>query len=236
MLDHLRQLAPSAAVGTGSITIDQLLTMTSGIVYRWEDEDMVGGVDPAGVVLSAPLGFAPGTAFTYCGGSTYLLSRVVQACSGQDVRDYLAPRLFSPLGIDDPSWQRCPTGYSTGAVGLELRTAEVARLGQTLLDGGRWRGQQLVTEDYVARLVSDPVDAVGHTPTGSGEPVADSARYGRGVWLCARDNAWRMDGIYGQLCVVLPELQVCLTTTAHYRGASVDTLDAIWSEIVPVLR
>jgi CubicO group peptidase (beta-lactamase class C family) len=123
-----------------------------------------------------------------------------------------------------------------GAVGLELRTVDVARLGQTLLDGGRWRGQQLVPADYVAGLVSHPVDAVGHAPTGSAQPVAESARYGRGVWLCARDDAWRMDGVHGQLSVVLPDLGVCITTTAHYRGASDDILDAIWSDIVPVLR
>ena len=236
VLDHLDHLGPSIAAGTETITVDQLLTMTSGIVYRWEDADMLGGVDPAQVVLSAPLGFAPGTRFAYRGGSSYLLSRVINACSGQDVRDYLQSRLFSRLGVDVPSWERCPLGYSIGAVGLELRTAEVARLGQTLLDSGHWKGQQLVPADYVARLVSDPVDADGHTATGSSKPHAESARYGRGVWLCARDNAWRMDGIHGQFSVVLPDQRACITATAHYQGAGVDILDAVWSEIVPVLR
>lgn len=236
VLDHLDHLRPSLAAGTGTITVDHLLRMTSGIVYRWEDDDMAGGVDPAEVVLSAPLGFTPGTGFAYRGGSTYLLSRVIHACSGQDVRDYLQPRLFSPLGVYVPAWQRCPLGYSMGAVGLELRTAEVARLGQTLLDGGRWNGQQLLPAGYVAGLVKDPVDTDGHTPTGSIQPHPDSARYGRGVWLCARDNAWRMDGIHGQFSVVLPEHRVCITGTGHFQGAGADILDAVWSEIVPVLQ
>lgn len=52
--------------------------MTSGIVYRWDnDAAMTGGVDPAAVVLQAPPGFDPGTSFAYRGGSTYLLSRVI---------------------------------------------------------------------------------------------------------------------------------------------------------------
>lgn len=122
-----------------------------------------------------------------------------------------------------------------GAVGLELRTAEVARLGQTLLDGGRWKDQELVPGSYVTRLVSDPVNAVGHTPTGRAEPDPESAKYGRGVWLCTRDRAWRMDGIYGQFSVVLPEHRVCVTGTAHYMGPGTDILDAVWSEIVAVL-
>lgn len=236
ILDHLAHRGRSLAAGAERITVDQLLTMTSGIAYRWDDADMAGGVDPAHVVLAAPLGFAPGTGFAYRGASTYLLSRVIHACSGQDVRDYLQPRLFSELGVGVPVWQRCPLGYSIGAVGLELRTAEVARLGQTLLDGGRWRGRQLAPADYVARLVSDPVDAEGHVATGSREPHPDSARYGRGVWLCARDNAWRMDGIHGQFCVVLPDQRVCITCTSHYQGAGINILDAVWSEIVAILR
>ncbi len=235
ILDHLDHLGPSVAAGAEAITVDHLLRMTSGIVYRWEDADVAFGADPAQVVLSAPLGFAPGEGFAYRGGSSYLLSRVIQACSGHDVRDYLQPRLFAPLGVDLPTWQRCPSGFSMGAVGLELRTAEVARLGQTLLDGGRWKNLELVPASYVARLVSYPVDAVGHTPTGRAEPDPESARYGRGVWLCARDRAWRMDGINGQFSVVLPDHHVCVTGTAHYQGRGTDILNAVWSEIVAVV-
>lgn len=143
LLGHLHQLAPTAADGVESITVEQLLTMTSGIVYRWDDAEIDGidGIDdPARIVLAAPLGFEPGTGFAYRGGSSYLLSRIIHSCSGVDVRDFLVPRLFRPLGISDPQWQRCPRGFSLGAVGLSLRTEELSRLGQTLLDHGRWRG------------------------------------------------------------------------------------------------
>jgi hypothetical protein len=58
--------------------------------------------------------------------------------------DHLMPRLFIPLSIRNPEWLRCPIGYSLGAVGLHLRTAELARLGCTLLEGGRFLDQQLV--------------------------------------------------------------------------------------------
>ena len=54
------------------------------------------------------------------------------------------------------------------------------------------------------------------------------------MWLCARDNVWRMDGIHGQFSVVLPDQGVCITGTAHYRGAGADILDAVWSEIVEI--
>ncbi|HEU5485017.1 MAG TPA: hypothetical protein VFU98_08935, partial [Microlunatus sp.] len=116
-----------------------------------------------------------------------------------------------------------------------LRTEEVARLGQTLLDGGRWRGRQLVPPDVVAGLTADAVDTLGHRATDAAGPHPDNALYGRHIWLCARDQAWRMDGIHGQLAVIMPDQQSCITVTAHYTGPTTDVLDAVWAEIVPVL-
>ncbi|HEU5483985.1 MAG TPA: serine hydrolase domain-containing protein, partial [Microlunatus sp.] len=114
---HLGHLAPYAAPGVESITIKQLLTMTSGIIYRWDEERIKALDDPAAAVVGATLGFAPGSGFAYRGADTYLLSRIIHACSGEDLRDFLVSRLFEPLGISTPEWQRCPRGFSLGAVG-----------------------------------------------------------------------------------------------------------------------
>jgi CubicO group peptidase (beta-lactamase class C family) len=236
VLSHLEHLTSAPAMGVEAITIRQLLTMSSGITYRWNDPDADHPGDAASDILNMPLGATPGTTFAYRGASTYLLSRVIHACSGQDLRDFLLPRLFTPLGINNPQWLRCPLGYSLGAVGLHLRTEEIARLGWTLLDDGRYGGQQLVPAEYVADMIADSVPTGGHVATGAAAPHPDNAQYGRHVWLCARDDAWRMDGIYGQFSIVLPRQHACVTTTAHYRGPTTDILDAIWSAIVPALQ
>ena len=235
VLTHLRHLAPAAAPGVEAITVRHLLTMSSGIGYRWEDPDADHDGDAAQDILATPLLAEPGTAFAYRGANTYLLSRIIHACSGQDMRDYLLPRLFTPLGVRNPQWQRCPLGYSLGAVGLALRTEEIARFGRTLLDGGRYVDRRLVPTSYVAEMTSDPIDTGGHVATGASDPHPDNAAYGRHVWLCARDDAWRMDGIYGQFGIMLPRHDACVTVTSHYRGPTTDILDAIWSEIVPAL-
>lgn len=236
LLSHLGHLAPAAAAGVESITVEQLLTMTSGIVYRWADPATSPAADPAQPLVAAPLGSRPGTRFAYCGGNTYLLSRIIHSCSGQDIKDFLQTRLFTSLGIEDPLWQRCPLGFSLGATGLSLSTEEIARLGQTLLDHGVWHGQQLIPSHYTADLICGSVDTAGHRATRSAGPHPENARYGRHVWLCVRDEAWRMDGIYGQFSVILPQQQACITVTSHYRGPTTDILDAIWSEIVPALQ
>jgi CubicO group peptidase (beta-lactamase class C family) len=234
VLTYLGQLA-CASAGVEQITIKHLLTMSSGITYRWDDPDADHPDDPARDILSAPIETAPGTRFAYRGANTYLLSRIIHACSGQDLRDYLVPRLFAPLRINNPQWLRCPRGYSLGAVGLHLRTGELARLARVLLDRGRWNGRSLVPADYVDAMITDTVSTDGHVASGSSAPHPDNARYGRHVWMCARDSAWRMDGIYGQFGIILPNHHACVTVTAHYEGPTTDILDAIWCEIVPAL-
>ena len=185
--------------------------------------------------MTTPLGAIPGTSFAYRGANTYLLSRIVHASSGQDLRDFLLPRLFVPLGIKNPQWQRCPRGHPLGAVGLQLRAEEIARLGQTLLAGGRYGDEQVIPAEYVASMATPSISTDGHRATGSTGPHPDNARYGRHVWLCDRDGAWRMDGMYGQFSIILPRQQACVTVTAHYQGPTTDILDAIWAHIVPAL-
>jgi hypothetical protein len=62
---------------------------------------------------------------------------------------------------------------------------------------------RLVPGDYIARMIADTTD------TGRAEP--DNRTYGLHVWLCARDGAWRMDGIYGQFGIVLPGHRACVS-------------------------
>ena len=234
-LTYLEHIAPDPAASFEKITIRHLLTMSSGINYRWDDPDADHDGDVAYDIVTAPLGAPPGTTFAYRGANTYLLSRIVHACSGQDLRDFLLARLFTPLGIHNPQWLRCPLGYSLGAVGLLLRTEEVAKLGRTLLDDGRYGDRQIVPARYQAAMTTDTMPTGGHRATGAAGPHPDNARYGRHVWMCDRDDAWRMDGIYGQFSIVLPRQHACVTITSHYQGPTTNILDAIWANIVPPL-
>lgn len=54
---------------------------------------------------------------------------MVQKKSGVDLVDFLMPRLFEPLGIKRPKWEKRPKGYIFGAGGLEISTSELSRVG-----------------------------------------------------------------------------------------------------------
>jgi hypothetical protein len=45
-----------------------------------------------------------------------------------------------------------------------------------------------------------------------------------------------MEGLYGQLCIVAPDLGTCIALTGHYEGYTGDILQAVWSRLLPALH
>ena len=227
VLTHLPELADTAAAGSEKITVGHLLRMTAGNAYRWTDDDADHPGDPARDFLATQLVAEPGSTYHYRGANTYVLGRIVHSISRRNLRDFLVPRLFTPLGIRNPQWNRCPLGYPLGAIGLQLRTSEITRIAQLLLHEGTHDGQRVIPAAYVTRMTADTTD------TGRAEP--DNRTYGLHAWRCARDGAWRMDGIYGQFGIMLPAHRATVSVTAHYQGPTTQILDCVWEHIVPAL-
>lgn len=86
--------------------------------------------------LALPVAHKPGTFFVYNTPASYMLSAIVQKVTGQTVLDYLRPRLFDPLGIQEPAWEASKQGISMGGFGLSVRTEDIARFGQLYLQNG----------------------------------------------------------------------------------------------------
>lgn len=199
------ELLPSMGLGpdVDTVTIRHLLSMSSGIDFAWFGDEPVPWPDLAQEMLRRPTR-GPGTVFQYSDASTYVAMRMLGAVVG-DVRNWLMPRLFDPLGIDNPQWHRCPLGWIVGGSGLELRTEELARIGRVLRDRGHWKNHQLVDVTWVDRMHASWVD------TGSGPPFE---RYGLAVWAGPGD-CWRLDGRYGQYVIVDEARDAVITITAH---------------------
>ncbi|GAA3342658.1 serine hydrolase domain-containing protein [Curtobacterium pusillum] len=199
------ELLPEVRLGAGveAVTVRHLLTMTSGIDFAWFGDEVVPWPDLAAEMLGHRT-VGPGAVFRYSDASPYVAMRMLGAVVG-DVRDWLLPRLFEPLGIHNPQWHRCPLGWIVGGSGLELRTSELARIGALLRDRGRWGTTQLVSAAWVDGMHTDWVE------TGGGAPFE---RYGFAVWDGPGD-AWRLDGRYGQYVVVDQARAAVVTITAH---------------------
>lgn len=175
--------------------------------------------------LAAPVPNVPGTHFFYNTPATYMLSAILQRVAGQTLHDYLVPRLFAPLGMTGTSWKTCPHGVTVGGSGLRLTTEAIAKFGQLYLQGGEWEGRRLLTEAWVREATRF------HIANGS-EPDNDWTQgYGYQFWRC-RHGAYRADGAFGQMCVVMPEQEAVLVLTSGSEDKH-GLLNTVWETLLP---
>ena len=234
-----------------AITIRHLLTMNSGhgkdptYVTRTGDGDWIKAF------MEWPIEYEPGTCYCYNSLGTYVLSAAVQKVTGRKIVDYLESRLWNPLGIEKPFWQESPAGINTGGWGLYLHTEDLARMGLCLLNGGKFRGKQVIPAEWVSEMSADQVPSVSagvnekqieELIAGPDNPfkayfnkeTSDWMQgYGYQMWRC-RHNAFRADGANGQYILILPEKDAVIVTTANIQNMRQE-LDLIWDYLLPVL-
>lgn len=178
--------------------------------------------------LSHPVAHKPGTHFLYNTPGTHMLSAIVRKVTGETVLDYLKPRLFEPLGIENPVWGTSPQGNTLGGWGLYVRTEDIAKFGQLYLQKGAWQGKQLIPASWVAQATAKQV-------SNGSDPTRDwDQGYGFQFWRC-RHGAYRGDGANGQFCIVLPDQDVVIAITADTRDMQSE-LNVVWDDLLPAFH
>ncbi len=193
--------------GIASVTLNDLLTMRNGhgTHHDFLEIPECPGDWSAGFFASTT-GYRPGERFVYDSSGTYMLSALVRKLSGMNVREYLTGRLFDPLGITPGRWECCPRGINCGGWGLYLKTEDLARFAQLLLQKGIWNGTRILPADYLAEATAKQADT-------SFYPAPDwQAGYGRHFWMGR--NGFRADGFAGQFALVFPEQDIAVAATA----------------------
>ena len=200
-------------------TIQDLLTMSCGHAKEPERPNNISafydrpGPDQDGNptwlhnFMTQPFEYEPGTHFTYNTVGTYVATVALEQCVGENALEYLAPRLFEPLHIENPVWEKSPEGIIKGGTGLFLTTEDVAKFGQFYLQKGKWNGEQLLNEAWIDDATKKHID------TGRDEKSNWGQGYGYQFWRCLR-NAYRGDGAYGQFCVVAPDYDAVIVITS----------------------
>jgi CubicO group peptidase (beta-lactamase class C family) len=231
--DPVASFFPDAAAhsdGLAALRVRHLLSMSTGqAADTWSfmvdraDGDWIAGF------LGVPIVHPPGTQFLYNTGATYMLSAIVQQVTGLKLVDYLQPRLFAPLGIENAAWTESPQAITAGGIGLSLTTEDVARFGQLYLQKGVWHGTPIVPETWVGQATAFQI-------ANSGGMQPDWTQgYGYQFWRC-RHNAYRGDGVFGQYCIVMPEQDAVLAITAGLDVfAMQQPLDHVWEILLPAM-
>ena len=208
-----------------AMRVRDLLTMSTGhdTVPNFKKKDITW----VKAFLAHPVPHKPGTHFLYNFGASYMLSAIVQKVSGQRLVDYLRPRLFEPLGIENATWETSPQGIDIGGSGLRIRTEDIARFGQLYLQKGKWNGKEFLPAAWVETATAKHVASKGGGPDWK-------EGYGFQFWRC-RHNAYRGDGASGQFCIVLPEHDAVVAMTADNRDMQ-KQLNVVWDKLLPAFH
>ena len=200
------------------LTVEDLLTMRAGLLFT--EAEALTETDWVRRFLGAAQKSEPGTEFFYNSLNTYLLSALVCRRTGRGLTDFLRERLFTPMGITDVLWEKCPMGVEKGGWGLYIRPEDAAKLGQLVMDGGLWQGERLLSGEYLAAALAP--HAIPPASTGD-------FNYGYQIWVGRGENTFLFNGMLGQNVLGFRDSGILVVTNA---GEDTDFQESRYFEIV----
>jgi CubicO group peptidase (beta-lactamase class C family) len=208
-------------------TLHHVLSMTMGT--DWE-ELSIPYTDPANseiamdrapdryrYVLSRPIVMEPGKRWTYSGGATALLGRLIARGTGKSLHAFAREVLFDPLGMGPTDWFVGRDGELIAASGIRMLPRDLAKIGQLMLRGGVWEDRVVVPSEWIARCTTPvvPIDEVReygyHWYLGRfGFETPAAPRWNRS----RLERYWNASGNGGQRLFVIPGLELLVVTTS----------------------
>lgn len=189
------------------MTVHDVLSMRAGIQTPVIN-DKEKNTDWLGQVLASPIKFEPGTDWKYISENAFLLSWIIQKETGLNLVEYLTPRLFEPLGIEVPYWDKNQQDVVAGGWGLLLSAEDLCKIAQLYLNKGEYDGKRIFSEEWFNLSV---------TPfTEKTYPVfTDKSEYGYQIWIDHEndDTTYRFTGLYGQFIYLFPEYDAAIVVT-----------------------
>ncbi len=144
------------------LTIRNLLTMSSGL--DWDESygspfsittKAYYGKDLLSLVSNLKVVDEPGKVFKYLSGNTQLLALVLERATGRTVSDYASTRLWKRIGAKHPAlWSLDKIhGREKAYCCFNSNIRDFARIGQLVLNEGRWNGKQIVPHQFIIEAV-----------------------------------------------------------------------------------
>lgn len=223
------------------VTVRELLTHRSGLPAGRDLWRKARSPQEArDMVLETPLEYRPNTAYIYSDLGADVLGMIVEEVSGQRLDQFLAERVFGPLGMHDtfyrpadslryriaPTEVTPPRGYPlrgevhdenayalggiAGHAGLFSTAADLSVFAQMMLNGGSYDGVQIISDSTVALFTKR---TAGHRALGWDTADGD---YGSGKYLTER--AYGHTGFTGTSIWIDPDREmfvVLLTNRVH---------------------
>lgn len=92
-----------------------------------------------------------GRDFAYCTAGISITGAAIERVSGKRLSDYTEQALFKPLGITQAQWQYSESGITQGGGGVSIRPKDLAKIGQLVLQKGRWQGKTIIPPSWIEK-------------------------------------------------------------------------------------
>lgn len=229
------------SVDKQKITLKHLLTMTAGLdwnewAYSYFDErnihhQMYVRDDPIEFLLGVPAAEEPGTTFNYNSGLSVLLGAIIKNTTALYANQFAELYLFGPLGIEEYEWEVLGNGTIQTGGGLSLLPRDMAKFGQLYLNGGTWKGNRIISQNWVEESVRKHI-------------TSNWKRYGYGFQWWSDKHYWNgqiidsffASGLGGQHIFVFPELKMVVVVTGGNHHTEADpALTMLHQYILPAV-
>jgi CubicO group peptidase (beta-lactamase class C family) len=250
IFDYLPEHQHLSTDGKDRITIEHLLTMTSGLEWtEWNApyssrdnpiieiwfQDAEHNKDPFTFVLEGLLIDEPGTSFRYFGGNQIVLGGIIENATQMDIDEFSAEYLFEPLQIDSFDWWlRYESGVIEAASGLKMTPRDMVKIGVTYLNNGVWNEERIVSEEWVEKSAKPFGNNKGIDVPGTGKR---NVGYSYSWWTkeYPESDTFYAGGWGGQNIFVFPELNAVIVTTGGTYTSSTRTMSLLERYIIPAL-
>ena len=227
-----------AATGWAGASVQHVLDMTSGVRFIEDYEDpnsdigrtdvacgwkpMPAGADPGdwpGCMWDQILGLtaadaAHGERFRYASVETDVLGLAMARVTGERLPELISRLLWAPMGAEEhASITVDAAGTALADGGLSATLRDFARFGQTMLDGGRAGGRQVIPAAWIDDVRRGPHGLFNDT----GRESLPDGRYRNMFWI---EDAARQThmcfGVFGQLIHISPECDMVVAKLSSW--------------------
>ncbi len=204
------------------VSIEQLLTMTSGVKWNEDYGDKKSdvalfnahkpeaGLDVTVSYMRKLTREAPaGTKWVYKTGETNLIGVLVSSATKKTLSAYLSEKIWAPFGMEqDGSWLLGSTGHEISGCCIQASTRDYARFGLFMLGGGLVDGKAILPDGWIAAATTQQAD-IGEVENGYGYQ-----------WWTVNDGSYAAQGIFGQGIFIDPKRRLIIASNSNWPQAT----------------
>ena len=203
-----------------NVTLSDLSTMSSGLVWEENYKDLMGITAQAYVtkdlnklMMGSKFSGDSGDKFKYLSGNTQLLAMAIEKANSSTIQELTYKWLWNPMGAkNDALWMidSKEKNMTKAYCCLSSNAKDFAKVGLVYKNFGKINEQKLIDSSFISMSIK---------PRFNSNPI-----YGYGLWIGKQNNIdfFSLRGHQGQYVIVIPEEDVIIVRLGKRKSRGSD--------------